>query len=521
VGIASVLIAVEGSDSASEGYKEFLFMQCHICSGRKVCRCVLALGALLVVAGCADQASSPAADAPKQSSGPESATSGPVQPSSPAKDSPTALPTLPAASGSAAADSTPIEKIPQVTEAVARFQKLDFDGALKLLQEACQQHADLPPAEIVMAELFSQANQPAGVRIWLERAVFQVPEDPEGHVLLGDLALRDGRLAEAQLLYSRANQSLASFNRSQKRKAVLQMRSASGLAAVAEARQDWPTAEKYLREIRRQASKDAGVLQRLAVVVFQQRKADEAMEMLRLAAQIDKSMLAPEAIMARFHSQAADRENADRWMAAALKAAPKDRKVRLAAVQMALEKGALAEAKAQVAEALAIDATSPDARLLRGLVALFQKDYPAAETDFREALQASPSNFDVINNLALALCEQNDDAKKRQAQEYAETNVRQYPRAATSYATYGWVLYKAGRLEEAEQALRVAASAGTVNSETAFYVASVSVERKRTDEALQLLDAALRNSLPFLHRQEAEALRESLKKKPASKPESK
>ena len=53
------------------------------------------------------------------------------------------------------------------------------------------------------------------------------------------------------------------------------------------------------------------------------------------------------------------------------------------------------------------------AKVLRGVVALYKKDYTVAEANFGEAHLQDTTNFAASNNYALALCEQNDDVKKK------------------------------------------------------------------------------------------------------------
>ena len=67
--------------------------------------------------------------------------------------------------------------------------------------------------------------------------------------------------------------------------------------------------------------------------------------------------------------------------------------------------------------------------ILRGVVALFEEDYPKAEEYFQLAHLQSPGNFAASNNLALALCEEVDPvtgkpdaAKLRRHLEFAKQN---------------------------------------------------------------------------------------------------
>ena len=94
--------------------------------------------------------------------------------------------------------------------------------------------------------------------------------------------------------------------------------------------------------------------------------------------------------------------------------------------------GRLEDAATQAAAALQIDPTSFPAKILRGVVALFQKDFTTAERYFELASLQSPRSFPAANDLALALIEQDDKSKQLRALEYAENNVRKYPRDSRS-----------------------------------------------------------------------------------------
>jgi tetratricopeptide (TPR) repeat protein len=421
-----------------------------------------------------------------------------------------------------AATVPPADQIPEVKDAVERFKVQDFAGALKLLEAAVKKHADLPPAQIIMAQLFAQASLPGGVRNALERAVIDAPGDPEAYVILGDIAVSEARVTEADLLYTKSSSLLAAFKGSEKRKGLLQPRVLNGQARVAEARADWAAAQKLLEAWLKVDPKEANVMQRLARALFLQSKAGEAYNWLKKAKETDPNVLTPEAQLAQLYEQFPDEKEreknhaeAKKWMADALKKAPKDLKTRLVAAQWALENGDIKEAKDYAAAAMQINDKSLDAMILRGVVDLFLKDYKGAERYFEAAHIQSPSNFAASNNLALALVEQDapgSEEKKNRALEYAENNARAYPRLAEAASTYGWVLYKKGRTEDAERALRAAASSGNISPDTAYYLAVVSSVRNRPEEAKQLLKAALDTRRPFSKKDEAQALLAKMEK---------
>jgi tetratricopeptide (TPR) repeat protein len=287
------------------------------------------------------------------------------------------------------------------------------------------------------------------------------------------------------------------------------------LAEVAINRKDWAGAQKHLEAWLKLAPKNTTAMQMLAECLFEQKNAPGALEKLKEAARIDPELLTPEALLAQYYEQAGDHENAKKWMIAALTLAPKDLKTRLAAGQWALQVGRLDDAQTQAAAAVQLDSTSLSAKIFRGVVAIFQKDYMTAERYFDLASLQSPRSFAASNDLALALIEQNDKTKQRRALEYAESNMRKYqqtPQAAEAYSTYGWVLYKLAKLDEAEKFLNAAVSSGQVSPDTAYYCARVAKDRGRDAQAKQWLENALESTLPFALRPEAMALLEKLTK---------
>jgi tetratricopeptide (TPR) repeat protein len=394
---------------------------------------------------------------------------------------------------------------------VARFKQRDFDGALKLLKESVKKNPDSPPAELLLARLFAQANIPNGVRNSLEQATVAAPTDPEAYVDMGDILLREGWVTSAELLYRKAGGLIAKFDKSAKRKDVLVARIFSGLSLVDEARKDWAGSQTRLEAWLNYDKKSTAAMQRLARCMFQQKNVQGALEKLREAAKAEAELLTPEAIVAQYYAQMGDRENARKWFDAALKAAPKDIKTRVAVCRWALDAGQMDFAQSQAAAASEINAKSFDAMMIGGLVELYRKDYAAAERHFEAAHLDSPHNFAASNNLALALVEQNDEGKKRRALEYAVNNMQQ-TNGAEAAATYGWVLYKLGRLDEAEKALQAAISGGPVSPDTAYYIARLNVDRGREAQARDALESALRSGTSFSMQPEAKALLEQLKK---------
>jgi tetratricopeptide (TPR) repeat protein len=411
----------------------------------------------------------------------------------------------------AGAETAAASQPPEIEEAHKIFRSGDFDKAMKTLQAAIQKNPDLSPPQVIMARWFAAANQGDMVRGALEQTIATAPNDPEAYQILGDVAMRNGQVTEAGLLFEKAYGIARSLKEPGPRISSIKRRALAGLAMVAEARQDWAGAQTQLEALLAEDPKDAPALQRLGHVLFAQKKEDLALEKLREAAKLNASLLGAEATLAQFYQQAGDVKNAGKWMLEAIKASPRDAKTRVAAAQWSLEIGKLDQAEDQAKAAVQLEPESLNAQLVRGQVALLRKDYKTAEEFYEKAHLEAPRNFVATNNLALALAGQEEESKRRLGLDYAQINVRVYPEQSEAFSTIGWALYRLGRLDEAEANLRKAISLPRAAPDTYYFLARVMLDRGRKDDAKMILQApALKTSVPFLMRKEAELLTEEL-----------
>jgi tetratricopeptide (TPR) repeat protein len=403
--------------------------------------------------------------------------------------------------------------IPEIDEAFQLLRSLDVDGAKPLLDKAVKAHPELPPSRVMMAACFLQMNVPAMARQQLELAVREMPADPAAYLALGELALQGRRWTEADLCFQKALELVGKLKADAQRRSATLQQALFGEVRVAEARDDWPTAQEYIQEIVAKDPKNAIALQWYGRALFKQKKVTAALEKLKAARAVNEKLLTPEAVLADFYQQDGDTTNARTWMKAAIAAAPDDLNTRLAAARWALTTFDPAMAEKQAAAALKLDPASQDAQMLAGLVALYQKDYARAAAFFQKIVDQSPSNFLAINNLALALAHQGQ-ADKQRALEYAQMNAQRASSHPEAFATVGWVYYQLGRAAEAEAAFRKALELGKgqTSADLAYYLARIATDRKRYDEARKALDAALRSPQPFIERPAAEQLAKELDK---------
>ena len=266
--------------------------------------------------------------------------------------------------GSAEALNVPslqaLGKVPELDEPLKEFRTGNVVGALQLLRAAVKKNPDLPPPQVILAAWLAEVSQPGMARTALETATLEVPDDPEPYLILADLALRDRQVAEVSLLLGKGYDLLAGTTISPKRAAVLKRRALVALAALADSRRDWKQAQKYLESLLADDPKNASALEQLGRVLFQLKKPDEALAKLQEAAKLDPAnILAPEATLAQLYQQSGDKENAAKWMVAAIKANPRDARVRRVAAQWSVEIGRLDQAEEQAKAARAARAGLP------------------------------------------------------------------------------------------------------------------------------------------------------------------
>jgi tetratricopeptide (TPR) repeat protein len=430
--------------------------------------------------------------------------------------------------------------------------KHDYPGCIEALTKAGRTYPELPSPHVVLFRVLANVNRQdaaQAARAELEAAVKETPSDPEPYVFLAGIALNERRVTEAGLDLDKAKQLLENY-KNVKRKDAIEQQVMSGIALLAESRQEpagWKTAETILKKLLTIAPRDLGFHERLAKAQFELDNGKEAYKTLKAAKDIDREnarkpggrevFLQPEAIMAKFYDQAEGRgpkaKNAKIWFDAALGQAPNDLAVRQVVGLWALETGDLAFAKVQAENALRIEAAdaklplkeqrypgSPVGHRLRGLVALWEKDWPGAERNFKAMIDDNPNDFVAKNNMALALCEQDDPDKQKKALAYAEGNYSANTKSPDAMSTLGWVHFRRNEFEPAAMFLKGAidATGGKMSADTATYVAHIYYHQKQNWEAKDLLDKILKSDQPFSMRPEAQKLFEKVKD--AKQPES-
>jgi tetratricopeptide (TPR) repeat protein len=407
-------------------------------------------------------------------------------------------------------ESSP-EKSNDAADAINLFRMRDYDGAFKRWQEIVKSRDDMPPAALIMARMYLQAGMVKEAVASLDKAVAEAPNDPEIYYVLATIAIAQKDLDKADAMLQKATGLMSSLEKLPGRKQLVQREIELGMAQLAEVRKDWPKARGYLEKDLTKNPNVAETRNRLAFCLFQMKDTDGAYRILREGFKAGSQAVPPEIMMAQFFDQANDTSSANHWLSIALNAEPKNIFTLLTASRKALDNNDLIKAQKYSIAATRADPKSNDAKSLRGLIALYQHDFATAESIYDAILKTAP-NVAISNNLALALIEQGDDAKKKLALKIAEANAKDYPKWPEIASTYAIVLYRLGRLDDAEKAAQPAESIADRDGDTAYALACIASDRGDKEKAKKLLETVLAKKPAFMYRPDAEELLEKLTK---------
>ncbi len=390
-------------------------------------------------------------------------------------------------------------------EALELFNKQDFSGSLAALQELYASNPAARPPRLIVARWFAELQNPQAVKLSLEQATAETPDDPEAYYSLAEFAIREGSFTAAELLTQRGDQALAKYDANPKRQKNMKRTSYVVKLAYSNARKRWNDSLRAVAELIRLDGETAELDRAYARILFQQKEDEKARQALQRAEKLDPEGLPTDAAMAQLYATRGDKEKTKASLDAALKANPKSTKVLLLSISSALSENELDSAW-NLVQRLYKEDKSADVLKTYGKVALFRSDFKSAEAAFQEAVRQNPLDTDASGGLALALCEQGDTDKCKRALQYAASNIQKQSNNRDFLATLGWTLYKAGQTDEAVKVLQQSIADGQINAASAYYFAVILHEKGQDDVAKQLLTAAVSTTPPFAKRGDAEKL---------------
>lgn len=450
--------------------------------------------------------------------------------------------------GSAVSNPTE-EDYPEIKSAIGYFTNRDATAAMGQLTLAKEKHPKLPPADMMMASLWIAAKQAQQAQGALEKCIKDNPNDPEAYLVLADMSFSERRIEEAELLFAKAEQLSATFTENLKRAADFKARAEAGLAAVAESREQWDIAAKYLQNWLKDVdpngpaanqgepnSAGANAHIRLGQVLFHadqsENKKDgarQAYEQFKLARQDDPQSVSPDIALAGLYEDAKMHDMAKTFISRAVLNLPQETAAKvgtlLAAARWALDTNQADDAFKYAEQAYTVDPHSKramEAKYYMGVAARMRGDTKTAEQNLEEVCAAQPGNFNASNQLAQVLSEENTPEQQERGYEIAANNYaasqgeaarREPARAIEAAATLGWALFELDRIPEADQVTQAIINTGVSSPDIWYYRAKLFQYHGQTKEAVESLNNALKNTRGFfIHRDDAKRMLAQLDK---------
>jgi tetratricopeptide (TPR) repeat protein len=389
--------------------------------------------------------------------------------------------------------------------------------AREALATARKKNADLPPANLMLAQILFRLKQVQPAQTALEEAVKEDPRDPGAFIYLGEVALQSRRWTEAGMLYDKGLELANQYNANAKRKSRLIVSAYSGQVSMAEMQEDWTKAKQILETLLQVDPNNSLGLTRMGRVMFKMSSTREdekkVYDIFKKLHANDENTAHPDVNMGLLYQQAGKTNNAKLMMERAATSDANNVRTRLAVAKWGLDNNEMELAKENAEAALLIDPESLDAKLYLGLVARFNNDMKKAEEVFKEAHLQSPTHLGAITQLALVLVEQSDERKRAQALDYARLNTQLYSdlneaSGREAAVTLGWVLSRLGQNAAATRAIQQALSAGNgrISADSAYHAAQILYDGGMTEASQKLLEQTLQSESVFPNRSSAELL---------------
>jgi predicted Zn-dependent protease len=398
------------------------------------------------------------------------------------------------------------QKYPEIKDAIDLLRQMKFDDCLNKLQEAEKLYPELPVGRLIYAELLVKANQILVARQEFEKAVRERPEDPRPYMSMGAMGLAEGRLTDALLEFNHALSLAETYDfKTPEALSDFKKKLYVGRSAAYEKLEDWKNALADIQAWLEVDPTNGLARQRGARCHFNLGDIEKAEAELAQAKKDTPTLSPPETALASFYAAKKEDEKAEDLFKKGVVADKSNPVVYHSFAQWLYGKSRAREAKDQVILGLQTLPDSKDLRMLRAMLARHLKSYEEAEVELDDLLREQPNNLQLRNELALSLAEQQDDNKKKRAFEIAAQNVQANKNSPDFIATFGWVNYRLGQMEKAEQFISAAAKmAGTqARPELLYYLAHVLAEQGKNDDVKKLLTQIVSSEFPFAFKDDA------------------
>ncbi len=403
--------------------------------------------------------------------------------------------------------------------AIDLFAESKVDEAKAKLDEIKANHEEIPPGDYILGGMFmAVGNAQAGLQR-LETAAKEFPDYPSIYLAFARMSITQGRFTDAFALATVAQLRLDTGTWSQTQRELFRLGILDIQVDVEIKRQQWEATLEHLAELKQLKPENSRFSLLTAQVYFEQGEVDKSLENLRITKKLEEKRQQPEVTLADWFLIKQDIDESRKWMEKAVADYPDDSSVFLNYSRWLLSNNELGKAAQAAQKAGELGADKYQTTFLRGQVAFTRRDYGVAEQHFSNLVQYKPADVEASNLYTLSLIESNAPEKKDRALQLASMNARMYPRNAAILSTLGWVLFKTGNVQQAQQVFQQVANVRPMTPTTSFFLASFLAKNNDNETAKRFLDASLNNKGYFIYRSAAQELKRTIDSKPTELPE--
>ncbi len=377
--------------------------------------------------------------------------------------------------------------------AVVRQREGDQQGATKLWIQAAEHNPDAIEPRVFLSRHFRQNGEVDKAQRYAEEAFRVGPYVPAAQFEFATLKLFAGEAKEAGPAID------ALIERFPKAAEPLELK-----ARAQEMNGDIGSLRDTLQQLIELAPDSPKPRVAMARLHLQQREFDEARK-------VADALSRDENFTAEGFDLLGDVYYAEDSLAEALKAYEKSHELKATSQSLlklnAVKRRLGGEGSGLLDEWLTTNPNDANVRIVKATADLEEGKTDTAVANYEKVLESAPESIVALNNLAWLYSERDDP----RALEYAKRAHELAPSRAEISDTYGWILFRAGKTEQALELLQRAIAVDAKNADIRFHLASALAATGDKQQALEHLDAILSDDSSFPSRAEAQALQKTLR----------
>ena len=376
----------------------------------------------------------------------------------------------------------------------------EFGNCRRILQQALTQDRNLAHPDVLIAQWLIESGQQDKAMVVMERLAVTDPERGDVRLLFAQIALQQGRLFDAWLHATAAEKAPFPEEWSDDFRTRFRRYTLRTKAVTATRRAETSVAKSlYQQLIQEYAQPDDYVgLARIELALGNEEAAEKS---VRIGCALPSVESIPELVMATIYDQAQKTQQCEQWYRRGLELSPESANaVRLRFARWLIHNNRADNAKRVIEAAEAPAGRESEYDFVAGLAERMLGNTDAAGKIFNRLHVNAPGDQSMSNQLALVMIETEIEENRQIARKIAIANARFKPDSAGLLATLGWVQFRLGELEKAENSLNLAIRQGEQSRDTLYYMAQVKAALGKEQEAELLRKAYETNHGEFFNK---------------------